>query len=86
MHRLPFLLIVFSLIALPFSPFVITMALAEEAKKEKPQKPKTRRSQVLGKSAFRLIEKAQELMGEEKFDEAMQPLQTILDGDKFKPL
>lgn len=85
MHRLPFLLIVFSLIALPVSPLVITGALAEEAKKEKPQKPKTRRSQVLGKSAFRLIEKAQELMGEEKFDEAMQPLQTILDGDKFKP-
>ena len=52
MHRLPFLLIVFSLIALPLSPLVITGALAEEAKKEKPQKPKTRRSQVLGKSAF----------------------------------
>ncbi|MGB0478409.1 MAG: hypothetical protein ACPGJJ_03570, partial [Parvibaculales bacterium] len=85
MQRLPFLLIMFSLVALPVSPLAVSSALAEEAKKEKPQKPKTRRSQVLGKSAFRLIEKTQELMGEEKFEEAMQPLQTILDGDKFNP-
>ena len=34
MHRLPFLLIVFSLIALPVSPLVMSYALAEEAKKE----------------------------------------------------
>ena len=60
-------------------------ALAQEAKKEKPKKPKTRRSEVLGKTAFRLIEKAQELMAEDKYDEAFAPLQQIIDGTKFKP-
>lgn len=60
-------------------------AHAQEAKKEKPQKPKTRRTEVLGKNAFRRIEEAQNLMAEEKYEEAFVPLQAILDGPKFKP-
>jgi tetratricopeptide (TPR) repeat protein len=78
-------LIAFALLASPVGPLVISAAQAEEAKKEKPKKPKTRRSQVLGKDAFRRIEKAQELMSEDKYDEAFAPLQQIIDGPKFKP-
>ena len=78
-------LIALGLCILPAGFSVLSSAHAQEAEKQKPAKPKTRRSQVLGKSAFRLIEQTQELMAEEKFDEAMQPLQAILDGTRFNP-
>ena len=52
MHRLPFLLIVFSLIALPFSPFVITNALAEEAKKGKTAKTENAAFASFGQKRF----------------------------------
>ena len=83
MPRLPFLIIIFSLLSLPWGPFGLSLVHAQEVQKEKPKKPKTRRSQVLGKSAFRLIERSQELLAEEKYDEAMVVLKTILDGQKF---
>lgn len=83
MPRLPFLIIFFSLLSLPWGPFGLSLVHAQEVQKEKPKKPKTRRSQVLGKSAFRLIERSQELLAEEKYDEAMVVLKTILDGQKF---
>ena len=83
MPRLPFLIIFFSLLSLPWGPFSLSLVHAQEVQKEKPKKPKTRRSQVLGKSAFRLIERSQELLAEEKYDEAMVVLKTILDGQKF---
>ena len=83
MLRLPFLIIIFSLLSLPWGPLGLSLVHAQEVQKEKPKKPKTRRSQVLGKSAFRLIERSQELLAEEKYDEAMAVLKTILDGQKF---
>ena len=84
MPRLSFLFIIFSLLLLPVGPLGVSYVQAQEAQKEKPKKPKTRRTQVLGKTAFRLIEKSQELLAEEKYDEAMEPLQTIMDGENFK--
>ena len=84
MPRLSYLFIIFILLLLPVGPLGVSYVHAQEAQKEKPKKPKARRTQVLGKSAFRLIEKSQELLAEEKYDEAMEPLQTILDGANFK--
>lgn len=84
MPRLSYLFIIFSLLLLPVGPLGVSYVQAQEAQKEKPKKPKTRRTQVLGKTAFRLIEKSQELLAEEKYDEAMEPLQTIMDGENFK--
>ena len=84
MPRLSYLFIIFSLLSLPVGPLGVSYVQAQEAQKEKPKKPKTRRTQVLGKTAFRLIEKSQELLAEEKYDEAMEPLQTIMDGENFK--
>lgn len=84
MPRLSYLFIIFSLLLLPAGPLGVSYVQAQEAQKEKPKKPKTRRTQVLGKTAFRLIEKSQELLAEEKYDEAMEPLQTIMDGENFK--
>lgn len=69
----------------PFGSGGWQQAAAQEAKKEKPSKPKTRRSEVLGKAAFNLIEQAQELMAEDKNDEAFGPLRKILNSDRFKP-
>ncbi len=74
------------LLTLPvIAPHMAEAQAQEEKKKEKPSKPQTRRSEVLGKAAFRRIEEAQILMGEEKYAEAMVPLQAVLDSDKFKP-
>ena len=84
MPRLSYLFIIFSLLLLPVGPLGVSYVQAQEAQKEKPKKPKTRRTQVLGKTAFRLIEKSQELLTEEKYDEAMEPLQTIMGGENFK--
>ena len=84
MPRLSYLFIIFSLLLLPVGPLGVSYVQAQETQKEKPKKPKTRRTQVLGKTAFRLIEKSQELLAEEKYDEAMEPLQTIMDGENFK--
>ena len=84
MPRLSYVFIIFSLLLLPVGPLGVSYVQAQEAQKEKPKKPKTRRTQVLGKTAFRLIEKSQELLAEEKYDEAMEPLQTIMDGENFK--
>ncbi len=84
MPHLSFLFIIFSLLLLPVGQLGVSYVQAQEAQKEKPKKPKTRRTQVLGKTAFRLIEKSQELLAEEKYDEAMEPLQTIMDGENFK--
>ena len=84
MPRLSDLFIIVSLLLLPVGPLGVSYVQAQEAQKEKPKKPKTRRTQVLGKTAFRLIEKSQELLAEEKYDEAMEPLQTIMDGENFK--
>lgn len=84
-HPLLILLIAAALNTAPLGFGGWQQADAQEAKKEKPSKPKTRRSEVLGKAAFQLIEQAQELMAEDKNDEAFVPLQKILDGDRFKP-
>lgn len=75
----------FALLALPLGPSGWQHAMAQEAKKEKPSKPKTRRSEVLGKAAFQRIEEAQNLMTEEKYDEAFAPLQFVIDSERFKP-
>lgn len=75
----------FALLTLPLGPSGWQHAMAQEAKKEKPSKPKTRRSEVLGKAAFQRIEEAQNLMTEEKYDEAFAPLQFVIDSERFKP-
>lgn len=85
MKKIAICLTALGLIVLPVGPASWHMAQAQEAKKEKPSKPKTRRSEVLGKAAFQRIEEAQNLMSEEKYDEAFVPLQAIIDGERFKP-
>ena len=86
MKKLAGFLIVTSLLTLPMGPAGWSVAVAQDAKKEeKRKKPKTRRSEVLGKAAFQRIEEAQNLMSEEKYDEAFAPLQVVLDGERFKP-
>ena len=83
MPRLPLLIMIFSLLSPPSGPLGLSLVHAQEVQNEKPEKPKTRRSQVLGKSAFRLIERSQELLAEEKYDEAIAVLKTILDSQNF---
>jgi len=83
MPRLSFLIIIFSLLSASSGPLGLSLVHAQEVQNEKPEKPKTRRSQVLGKNAFRLIERSQELLAEEKYDEAMAVLKTILEGQTF---
>lgn len=58
---------------------------AVAAEKEKKKKPKTRRSEVLGKAAFQKIEAAQIALGEGKHQEAFSALQVVIDGSKYKP-
>ena len=72
-----------ALIAAP-SGFGLSAAQAAE-EKQRPQKPQTRRSEVLGKAAFQLIEKAQEALAEEQFETALKALAQIKAGDRFKP-
>jgi tetratricopeptide (TPR) repeat protein len=68
---------------------VVTISLdgasAVAAEKEKKKKPKTRRSEVLGKSAFQKIEAAQIALSEGKHQEAFDALQVVIDGSKYKP-
>ena len=92
MKRIFLFVIATGLLSAPFGPTDWYAASAQQAnsqqtdaKKEKPSKPKTRRSEVLGKAAFQRIDQAQKLMAEEKYDEAFVPLQAMLDSDRFKP-
>ncbi len=56
------------------------------AAEDKPsRKPKTKKSEVLGKAAFEKIEQAQNLLGEDKHSEAVTILQSVIDGTKYKP-
>lgn len=64
---------------------IFSPAVAEETKRDAPRKPPTRKSKVLGKLAFQKIEQAQEFSDEEKYEDALGVLQSILDGTKFKP-
>lgn len=52
---------------------------------ENSRKPQTRKSEVLGKAAFEKIEQAQNLLGEDKHDEAVAVLQGLIDSSKYKP-
>ena len=86
MKQLASFMIALTLTTVPVGLSGYHSAAAQEADKEKPQKPKTRRSEVLGKNAFNRIEKAQEMMAEENYPEALEQLQAILDGgDRYKP-
>ena len=85
MQRIAAFLIATAIVSAPLGLTGWHGAQAQEAKKEKPSKPKARRSEVLGKAAFQRIEEAQTLMAEEKYDEAFVPLQGILDSERFKP-
>ncbi|MDD9841606.1 MAG: tetratricopeptide repeat protein, partial [Alphaproteobacteria bacterium] len=51
----------------------------------KRRKPKTRRSQVLGKQAFNKITAAQEAITNDEHDKALNLLNDILRGDRYKP-
>lgn len=76
------LVFVFSGIVLP----VVNVQLDSNAyAAERREKPKTRKSEVLGKAAFQKIEEAQTLLSEGKHQPALEVLQTILDSTKFKP-
>jgi tetratricopeptide (TPR) repeat protein len=57
-------------------------AHAQEARQKK-EKPKGRRSQVLGKRAYALIEEAQNRLAEEDYVGALSQLHQIRDGAKF---
>jgi tetratricopeptide (TPR) repeat protein len=85
MTRLAGLFMILTLACAPFGATGWQSAYAQSSEKEKPKKPRSVRSEVLGKTAFRYIEKAQELLAEEKYVEALEVLQDILDGTKFKP-
>ena len=85
MKRISAFLIAAAVLSVPLGATGWQSAQAQEAKKEKPSKPKTRRSEVLGKAAFQRIEEAQNLMAEEKYDEAFVSLQAIIDSERFKP-
>lgn len=85
MKRLAPLLLTLALFAVPLSMSGWQVAEAQSAEKEKPSKPKTVRSEVLGKNAFNRIEEAQVLLGEEKYAESLEVLQSMLDSDLFKP-
>ena len=85
MKRTAIFLIAVTLISAPVGPHGWYRANAQEAKEQKPSKPKTRRSEALGKDAFRRIEEAQSLTEEKKYDEAFALLQGISDSDRFKP-
>lgn len=52
---------------------------------ENSRKPQTRKSEVLGKAAFEKIEQAQNLLGEDKHQEAVAVLQGLIDSSKYKP-
>ncbi len=65
-------------------------AYAQQAKnaqqaKSKPSKPKTRRSEVLGKAAFQRIEEAQKRLAEEQYDAALEILRGVQTGQGYKP-
>ncbi len=64
--------------------FVPEAHMAQAQKGEKREKPKTVKSEVLGKKAFARIEEAQTLIGEERYTEAMSPLNEVINGD-YKP-
>ena len=85
MRRLAGFLIILTLVCAPFGGSGWQSAYAQSGEKEKPKKPRTTRSEVLGKVAFRYIEEAQNLLAEENYVEALEVLQGILDGPKFKP-
>lgn len=87
MKQIPLFITVLALFAAPLSGAFIGadfgQAQAQKAKREKPKKPKTRRSEVLGKAAFQRIEQSQTWLGEEKYLEAFAPLQAILESERF---
>ena len=55
-------------------------------RKKKAEKAENTAHAGFGQNRFPLIEKSQELLAEEKYDEAMEPLQTIMDGENFKAM
>lgn len=61
------------------------MGDAAHAEEKEKRKPKTKRAQTLSKKVFERLQKAQELLGEDKHNEAMVELQAILDrGSRLK--
>ncbi|MGB0919950.1 MAG: tetratricopeptide repeat protein [Alphaproteobacteria bacterium] len=67
----------------PTSWGVTDRAQAEEKER---RKPKTKKAKTLSKKVFERLQKAQELLGEDKHGEAMTELQAILDrGSRLKP-
>jgi len=63
----------------------LTMGGDRAIAQENSRKPQTRKSEVLGKAAFEKIEQAQNLLGEDKHDEAVAVLQGLIDSSKYKP-
>ena len=65
-----------------FAPSSMFEAQAQESR-EKKEKPKGRRSQVLSKRAFSIVEEAQNRIAEEDYVGALLQLQEIRDSAKF---
>jgi tetratricopeptide (TPR) repeat protein len=66
-------------------PQIVPMLDASAIAAERREKPKTRKSEVLGKAAFAKIEESQTLLSEGKHQQSLDVLQSILDSSKFKP-
>lgn len=80
-------ILLMSLVVVLVLPVVVTSSLivSDSAQAQARKKPKTRRAEVLSKSAYRYIDRAQELMRTEDYVNATESLNIILGGEKFKP-
>lgn len=84
--RLSSIILVFSFLASPLAPEAVRLVDAAAAQEEKKRKPKTRRSQVLGKQAFNQITAAQEELSAGNHQAAMNTLLNIINNsDRYKP-
>ena len=79
------LLVSGAIIALPAAPAQAQKAKSAADAASAKRKPMTRKSQVLGKAAFQKIDKAQKLMEEENYPQALTALESVLNGASFKP-
>lgn len=89
MHRHLAIIVTLAVLSQPASlpvlaPLGFLEATAQETRQKK-EKPKGRRSQVLSKRAYAKIEEAQQLLADEDYANALVQLQQIRDGAKFTP-
>ena len=84
--KIPFFLPLVIFISL-LSVFLLDTLLIQEVyavEEKKSRKPRTRRSEVLGKRAFKKITIAQEFTSEKKYGESLALLKEIINGKRYK--